>query len=367
MIFRTFEFLKTQNEPVLLHVLTKKGKGYPPAMEQPDKFHGLGRFKHDTGETVPSATPTYSEVFGKSLAKFADAENSLCAITGAMPTGTGLVHFAAKHPDKYYDVGIAEEHAVLFACGLAAQGFRPFVAIYSTFMQRAYDMIVHDVALQGLPVALCMDRAGLSADDGPTHHGLFDISFLRSIPGLVHMQPKDEDEFVDMLWTMLHHNGPTAIRYPRGIGEGVTPKAQPQLLEIGKGEVIKEGAQAALFGLGNMLGLAREAACRLEAMGISTAVINPRWIKPLDTGLLEEYARKVEVLCTIEDHVVTNGFGSAVLEHLNEAGIATRVIRIGWPDAFVEHGSLALLRKKHGLTVEAIVEKVVQATRSASR
>ena len=361
LLLRTFEFLKTQNEPVLLHVLTKKGNGYPPAMMQPDKFHGLGRFKHDTGETVPSATPTYSETFGKALARFADTDQTVCAITGAMPTGTGLVHFADKHPDKYHDVGIAEEHAALFACGLAIQGFRPFVAIYSTFMQRAYDMIVHDVALQNLNVALCMDRAGLSGDDGPTHHGLFDISFLRSVPGLVHMQPKDEDEFVDMLWTMLHHNGPTAIRYPRGPGTGATPKAQPQLLEIGKAEVIKEGTQAAIFGLGNMLELAQEAACRLVALGLSTAVINPRWIKPLDTGMIERFARRAEVLCTVEDHVLANGFGSAVLEHLSEAAIPTPVVRIGWPDAFVEHGTVSILRKKHGLTVEAIVEKVVRA------
>ena len=362
LLIRTFEFLKTQNEPVLLHVLTKKGNGYPPAMMQPAKFHGLGRFKHDTGETVPSATPTYSEIFGKALAQFADSNDTLCAITGAMPTGTGLVPFAEKHPGKYHDVGIAEEHAAIFACGLAVQGFRPFVAIYSTFMQRAYDMIVHDVALQNLNVALCMDRAGLSGDDGPTHHGLFDISFLRSIPGLVHMQPKDEEEFVDMLWTMLHHNGPTAIRYPRGPGTGATPKAQPQLLEIGRAEVIKDGTQAAIFGLGNMLELAREAACRLEALGISTAVINPRWIKPLDTEMLDAYARKVGVVCTVEDHVLANGFGSAVLEHLNEAGIRTPVIRIGWPDAFIEHGTVCVLRQKHGLTVEAIVGKVVKAT-----
>jgi len=361
LLLRTFEFLKTQNEPVLLHILTKKGNGYPPAMKQPDKFHGLGRFNHDTGETHPSALPTYSEIFGKALARFADTEENICAITGAMPTGTGLTHFANKHPDKYYDVGIAEEHAAIFACGLAVQGFRPFVAIYSTFMQRAYDMIVHDVALQNLNVALCMDRAGLSGDDGPTHHGLFDISFLRSIPGLIHMQPKDEEEFVDMLWTMFHHDGPTAIRYPRGPGTGAIPKEQPQLLEIGKAEIIKDGTQAALFGLGNMLELAIEAACRLEILGISTAVINPRWIKPLDTEMLDAFARKTAVVCTVEDHVLANGFGSAVLEHLNEAGIHTPVIRIGWPDEFIEHGSVSVLRKKHGLTVEAIVEKVVRA------
>lgn len=359
LLIRTFDFLKTQNEPVLLHILTKKGKGYPPAMQQPDKFHGLGRFKHDTGETVASNTPTYSEIFGKTLAIFARKNDKICAITGAMPTGTGLVHFAKEHPDKYYDVGIAEEHAALFACGLAVQGFKPFLAIYSTFMQRAYDMIVHDIALQNLDVALCMDRAGLSGDDGPTHHGLFDIGYLRPVPGLVHMQPKDEDEFVDMLWTMLHHKGPIAIRYPRGAGTGAMPKAEPQLLEIGKAEVIKEGKQVAIFGLGNMLELAEEAAKRLEAQGISTAVINPRWIKPLDGAMIERFAREAKVLCTVEDHVLHNGFGSGVVEYLNDAGIATPVVRIGWPDAFIEHGSVPVLRAKHGLTVEALVERVL--------
>lgn len=361
LLIRTFEFLKTQNEPVLLHIITQKGKGYAPALKRPDKFHGLGRFNQDTGETHPSDTPTYSEIFGKTLARFADADPTICAITGAMPTGTGLVHFADKHPDKYYDVGIAEEHAALFASGLAIQGFRPFLAIYSTFMQRAYDMIVHDIALQNLNVALCMDRAGLSGDDGPTHHGLFDISFLRSIPGLIHMQPKDEDEFVDMLWTILHHDGPSAIRYPRGPGTGVVPKEQPCLLEIGKAELIQDGSQVALFGLGNMLPMAREAACRLEALGISTAVINPRWIKPLDTEMLDTFALKVRVVGTLEDHALTNGFGCAVMEHLSESGIFTPVVRIGWPDEFIEHGGVNVLRKKHGLTVEALVEKVVRA------
>jgi len=359
LLIRTFEFLKTQNEPVLLHILTKKGNGYPPAMEQPDKFHGLGKFKRDTGETVPSVTPSYSEIFGKTLSAFADGNEKLCAITGAMPTGTGLVPFAEKHPDKYYDVGIAEEHAVLFACGLAVQGFKPFVSIYSTFMQRAFDMIVHDVALQNLNVALCMDRAGLSGDDGPTHHGLFDIGFLRHVPGLVQMQPKDEDEFVDMLWTMLNYDGPIAIRYPRGPGSGALPKAQPQLLEIGKAEIVKSGSQVAIFGLGNMLSIALDAARMLEERGISTAVVNPRWIKPLDTATIEFFARDAEVLCTVEDHVLHNGFGCAVIEHLNEAGIFVPVVRIGWPDQFIEHGSPSVLRRKHGITAEALVEKVL--------
>ena len=359
LLLRTFEFLKTQNEPVLLHVLTKKGNGYPPAMQEPDKFHGLGKFKHDTGETVPSSTPTYSEVFGKTLATFADTNPNICAITGAMPTGTGLIHFADRHPTKYYDVGIAEEHAALFACGLAVQGFKPFVAIYSTFMQRAYDMIIHDIALQNLNVALCMDRAGLSGDDGPTHHGLFDIGFLRHVPGLVHMQPKDEDEFADMLWTMLNYGGPIAIRYPRGPGTGAIPKAQPQLLEIGKAEIVQHGTQVAIFGLGNMLSVAIEAARKLEEHGISVAVINPRWIKPLDTATIDFFAGQADVLCTIEDHVLQNGFGCAIVEHLNDAGLLTPVVRIGWPDQFIEHGSPGVLRKKYGLTADALVSKVL--------
>jgi len=362
LLIKTFEFLKTQNEPVLLHILTQKGKGYAPALEKPDKFHGLGKFETKTGATAAAGSPTYSELFGKTLAKFADTNNKLCAITGAMPTGTGLVHFAAKHPDKYYDVGIAEEHAALFACGLAVQGFKPFLAIYSTFMQRAYDMIVHDMALQKLNVALCMDRGGLSGDDGPTHHGLFDIGYLRHIPNLVHMQPKDEDEFVDMLWTMAHYTGgPIAIRYPRGIGTGVVPKEQPKLLEIGKAEVVKHGTRVAFFGLGGMCQMAEQAAQMLEAQGISAAVINPRWIKPLDTGTLEFFARSADVICTLEDHVLHNGFGCSVIEHLNDAGLHTPVVRVGWPDQFIEHGAVDILRKKHGLTAEAAVEKVLAA------
>ena len=365
VLVKTFEFLKTQNEPVLLHILTQKGKGYAPALEQPDKFHGLGKFEPKTGRTSSTATPTYSELLGKTLTKFADTNNKLCAITGAMPTGTGIVHFAKAHPDKYFDVGIAEEHAALFAAGLACQGLKPFLAIYSTFMQRAYDMIIHDIALQNLNVALCMDRGGLSGDDGPTHHGLFDIGYLRHVPGLVHMQPKDEEEFVDMLWTMAnYHTGPIAIRYPRGVGTGAQPKAQPRILEIGKAEVLSHGsiapARVAILGLGNMCELAQKAASLLEAQGISTAVINPRWIKPLDAGTIEFFARSVDVVCTMEDHVLHNGFGCAVIEHLNDAGIKTPVVRVGWPDQFIEHGAVDILRTKHGLTAEAAVEKVLR-------
>jgi 1-deoxy-D-xylulose-5-phosphate synthase len=360
LLTRTFEFLKSQDEPVLLHILTKKGKGYEPAIAKPDKFHGLGKFTAATGETAAAPIPTYSEILGKTLGKFADTNRKIVAITGAMPSGTGLGFFQAQHPDRYYDVGIAEEHAALFACGLATQGLKPFLTIYSTFMQRAYDMIIHDIALQNLNVALCMDRAGLSGDDGPTHHGLFDIGYLRHVPNIVHMQPKDEDEFVDMLWTMSNYNsGPIAIRYPRGAGTGAKPKATPKLLEIGKAEVVQHGKDVAIFGLGNMFEMAQEAAQKLEAQGFSVALINPRWIKPLDTGTLGFFARGVQVLCTLEDHVLHNGFGCAVMEHLHTQMINTPVVRIGWPDQFIEHGNIPVLRQKHGLTSDALVEKVL--------
>jgi 1-deoxy-D-xylulose-5-phosphate synthase len=360
LLIRTFEFLKTQDEPVLLHILTKKGKGYEPAIKQPDKFHGLGKYKIESGETAPTPTPTYSETIGKTLAKFADTNRKVVAITAAMPSGTGLSHFAKAHPDRYFDVGIAEEHAALFACGLATQGLKPFLTIYSTFFQRAYDMAIHDMAIQKLNVALCMDRAGLSGDDGPTHHGLFDIGYLRHIPNWVHMQPKDEDEFVDMLWTMANYNaGPIAVRYPRGPGTGAKPKAEPKLLEIGKAEVVQHGRDVAIFGLGNMFEVAQEAAKKLEAQGVSVALINPRWIKPLDTGTLEFFARSVSVVCTIEDHVLHNGFGCAIMEHLHTQMINTPVVRVGWPDEFIEHGNVPALRKKHGITADALVEKVL--------
>ncbi len=360
LLIKTFEFLKQQNEPCILHIITEKGRGYKPALANPHKFHGLGTYQVDTGETESTPTPTCSQILGTSLVQFAGKDQRLTAITAAMPGGTGLSVFKEKVNKRYFDTGIAEEHAALFACGLAAQGLRPFLVIYSTFMQRAYDMILHDIALQNLPVRLCMDRGGLSGDDGPTHHGLFDIGYLRHVPGLIHMQPKDEDEFVDMLWTMANYDaGPTAIRYPRGVITGKAPKAEPVLLKIGEGEVTHDGDEVCLIGLGTMHEMAVEAAARLEEQGVSVAVINPRWIKPMDTALLEKYARRCRVICTLEDHVLINGFGCGVIEHLHTAGIHTPVERIGWPDAFVEHGKPSILRSKHGMTVENCVAKVL--------
>jgi 1-deoxy-D-xylulose-5-phosphate synthase len=342
---------------VLLHLITQKGKGFQPALEKQKKFHGLGPYDPETGETKPTGQKTYSEVFAETLNKLADRDPKLVAITAAMPNGTGLDLFRPKHADRYFDVGIAEEHAVIFAAGMATKGYKPFCAIYSTFLQRAFDPIVHDVCLQNLPVVFCMDRGGLSGDDGPTHHGLFDISYLRGVPNIIHMVPKDEDELADMLYTALLHPGPSAVRYPRGIGPGVKVKDFPVALEVGKAEVMREGTDVAIFGLGALLPLAEELGTVLEKDGLSAAVINPRFTKPLDTELIERYARQVGLIITFEDHVLMGGFGSAVLEALSAAGLDVPVVRIGWPDEFIEHGKVEALREKYGLTAAAAYVK----------
>lgn len=358
LLIQTFEYLKKQDEPVVLHIITEKGRGYKPALEKPGKFHGLGPYNVEDGATE-AGDPTFSEIFGRAVTDFAKKDSKLVAITAAMPGGTKLETFKKELPERYYDVGIAEEHAALFAAGLATQGMKPFLAIYSTFMQRAFDMIVHDIALQNLPVRLCMDRGGLSGDDGPTHHGLFDIGYLRHVPGLIHMQPKDEEEFVDMLWTMAQYDeGPTAIRYPRGAGTGAKPKAEPVLLEIGKGELIQSGTDVCLIGLGSLFEMAENTRDLLEKDGLSVGLINPRFIKPLDAELILAEARKAKVVCTYEDHVLSNGFGASIIELLHDHGIDTPVERIGWPDQFVEHGKPDILREDNGLTVENALAKI---------
>jgi 1-deoxy-D-xylulose-5-phosphate synthase len=352
LLIETFRFLKTENRPVLLHVLTQKGRGFQPALDGQKKFHGLGPYDPETGMTKTAGVPTWSEVFATTLAKLADRDERVVAITAAMPNGTGLDLFRPHHPRRYFDVGIAEEHAVIFAAGMATRGFRPVCAIYSTFLQRAFDPIVHDVALQKLPVLFCMDRAGLSGDDGPTHHGLFDISYLRGIPEMVLMAPKDEDELADMMATALTINGPSAIRYPRGTVPGVSCKPEPQVIPVGKAEVLSDGSDVAILGLGNMVPLARELAERLEREGFSAAVINPRFVKPLDHDVLAQYARRVAAFVTFEDHVKMGGFGSAVAEALQDLGSAVPVVRIGWPDHFIEHGKIDSLRARYGVTVD---------------
>jgi 1-deoxy-D-xylulose-5-phosphate synthase len=359
LLLETFKFLKTMDHPVLLHVLTQKGRGYQPALDGQKKFHGLGPYDPETGQTKPAGQQTYSEAFASTLVDLARQDERIVAITAAMPNGTGLDLFRPHHPKRYFDVGIAEEHAVLFAAGMATQGYRPVCAIYSTFLQRAYDPVIHDVALQKLPVVFCMDRAGLSGDDGPTHHGLFDISYLRGIPEMVLMAPKDEDELADMMKTAISLPGPSAIRYPRGAVAGVARKPEPQVLAVGKAEVLADGTDVAILGLGPMMALASELAARLERDGFSAALINPRFIKPLDREMLERYARRVSAFVTFEDHVRMGGFGSAVIEALQEIGIAVPVVRIGWPDRFIEHGKVEALRAKYGLTVEEAETQVL--------
>jgi len=359
LLIETFKFLKTQNRPVVLHAITQKGRGFQPALEKQKKFHGLGPYDAETGETKSAGQKTYSEIFAESLTKLADKNEKVVAITAAMPNGTALDLFRPYHPKRYFDVGIAEEHAVIFAAGMATKGYKPFCAIYSTFLQRAFDPIVHDVCLQNLPVVFCMDRGGLSGDDGPTHHGLFDISYLRSVPNLIHMVPKDEDELADMMYTAMLHEGPSAIRYPRGTGPGVAVKAQPVALEIGKAEVVRDSGRAdvAIFGLGAMLPEAVRLAEMLEREGFSAAVINPRFAKPIDRECVAKFGESCGLLITLEDHVLAGGFGSAVLETLNGLEVQVPVVRVGWPDEFIEHGKVEALREKYGLTAEAALER----------
>ena len=367
-LVKNLEFAKHADVPVLIHVLTKKGKGLPVAIAHPEKFHGASPFDPTTGESAkpaPGTPPNYQDVFGQAMVRFARQNPKVLGITGAMPSGTGLSHLAKDVPGQFFDVGIAEEHAVLFAAGLATKGFRPVCAIYSTFLQRAYDMVIHDVCLQNLPVTFCMDRAGLSANDGPTHHGLFDISYLRCVPNATIMQPKDEDELVDMLHTCLQLPGAGFIRYPRGAGTGATIKANPVAIPLGQAEVIREGSNIIIWALGNMVHEAVTVAERLHAEeGLSVGVVNARFVKPLDRTLLLSQAAVVPLLVTMEDHAVTGGFGSAVLEALQEADCLTPIERIGWPDHFVEHGSsVDILRAAHGLATDDIVRRIKDRAR----
>jgi len=368
---KNLEFAKQCDVPVLIHVLTKKGKGLEAAVAHPEKFHGAAPFDPVTGENkkpAANAAPNYQDVFGHALARFAKADANIVGITGAMPSGTGLSHLATACPRQFFDVGIAEEHAVLFASGLATKGFRPVCAIYSTFLQRAYDQVIHDVALQNLPVTFCMDRAGLSPNDGPTHHGLFDISYLRCVPNAVVMQPKDEDELVDMLHTCLQLPGPGFIRYPRGAGVGVTIKEQPTKLAVGHAQVLREGSNIMIWALGTMVNDAMALAERLATEeNLSVGVVNARFVKPLDRALLLSHAACIPLLVTMEDHVLAGGFGSAILEVLQEADCNTVVERIGWPDKFIEHGSnLEILRAAYGLAPQDIHRRVLHRWRNLS-
>lgn len=369
-LIRLLEFAKTSEQPIILHLMTKKGNGYEPAMAAPEKFHGLGPFDIETGEAPAKnkdTPPNYQDVFGKRLLQFAKQDPRIIGITAAMPPGTGLSHLRDSLPDQFYDVGIAEEHAVLFAAGMACEGMRPVVAIYSTFLQRAYDMIIHDVCLQNLPVTFCMDRAGLSPNDGPTHHGLFDISYLRCIPNTTIMQPKDEDELADMLWTSLNFDGPAFIRYPRGRAMGVIPKEEPVLLDIGKAETVKDGTEIQFWALGPWVADALNIANELNAEGLSVGVVNARFAKPLDVELLAQQAPAASLIVSFEDHSVVGGLGAAIVEHLQDAGLACPVLRIGYPDTFADHGTNgADIRASVGLDRASVVTRIRQAIRYPS-
>ncbi len=357
--------------PCLIHVVTQKGKGYAPAEASSDKYHGVQKFDVITGEQVksPAGPPSYQNVFGETLAKLATSDPRICAITAAMPSGTGVDKFAAAHPDRSFDVGIAEQHAVTFAAGLAAQGMRPFCAIYSTFLQRAYDQVVHDVAIQNLPVRFAIDRAGLVGADGATHAGSFDVTYLCTLPNMVVMAPADEAELVHMTYTAsLHDSGPIAFRYPRGNGTGVALPEVPQRLEIGKGRLVREGNKVAILSLGTRLAEALKAADVLDAKGLSTSVADLRFAKPLDEALIRRLLTTHEVCVTIEENAV-GGLGAHVLtmasdEGLIDAGLRLRTMRL--PDVFQEHDSPDKQYAEAGLDAAAIVETALKALRHNS-
>jgi len=360
-LIKNFQNVKELNKPVLVHVVTKKGKGYQFAEEEPSRFHGLGPYDIETGQpkVKSEAKPTYTKVFGQTVAVLAKENEKIVAITAAMPHGTGLDQFEEAFPERFYDVGIAEQHGVTFAAGLATEGIIPIVAIYSTFLQRAYDQVLHDVCLQNLHVVFALDRGGIAGDDGPTHQGLFDFSYLRSIPNIIVMACKDENELQHMLKTAAECDRPVAIRYPRGEGVGVPLAPEPISLEIGKGEILREGSDCAIVAIGSTVHPALAAAQVLEVEGINVAVINGRFVKPLDRNLLCGAAASTKKILVVEENVLMGGFGSAVLELLEEEGVTDVIIkRLGISDEFVEQGTQAELRHKHGIDEAGIAAAV---------
>lgn len=359
LLIDTFQNVRNVDGAVLVHVITVKGKGYSPAEKDPAHFHGVGSFEISTGspkKTSPYLAPTYTEVFGEAMVDLGKREKKLFAITAAMPEGTGLNKFSEMFPERFLDVGIAEQHAVTFAAGLATEGFRPVVAIYSTFLQRAFDQIIHDVCLPDLPVIFCIDRGGLVGEDGQTHHGHFDITYLRSLPNMTLMAPKDENELRHMLFTALKHSGPVAIRYPRGRGLGVSLDREYRVIPIGESEVLKEGKDLTLIALGSMVQPSLEAAAEMEKEGLSATVINCRFVKPLDKKLAD-YARRNGKVLVVEENIQQGGLGSAVLELFSDVGLReVTVKRLGLPDSFVEHGPVGVLKEKLGLDKAGIIK-----------
>jgi 1-deoxy-D-xylulose-5-phosphate synthase len=361
----TLENITHMDGPVLMHVVTKKGKGYPPAEQNPHLYHGVGPFDPVTGEIKKGSPgpPSYTAVFGQTLTDLAEKDDRIVAITAAMLEGTGLAPFAAKFPDRCFDVGIAEQHAVTYAAGMATLGIKPVLAVYSTFLQRAYDNVLHDVCLQNLPVTFALDRGGLVGADGPTHHGVFDLSYLRHIPNLVFMIPRDENYLRHSLATALAYDGPFAFRYPRGSGTGVAPE-EPCELTIGKAEKLRVGKDGVIFAVGALVEEALAAAEALVDEGLQVAVVDPVFLKPLDRDLLVAEATDNGPVFTLEENVLEGGFGSAVLEILCDAGVHVPVTRIGLPDKFVEQGSQSELRSRYGIDAAGVVKVIMKALKT---
>ncbi len=359
------EAQQVKDGPVIVHALTTKGKGYPQAESDYYRWHATGPFDLKTGKPIKTAakTPTYTTVFGETLCRLMEDNPKIVALTAAMPDGTGVCSALERFPGRAFDVGIAEQHCVTFAAGMSCEGLKPVCAIYSTFLQRGYDQLVHDVCIQNLDVKFCLDRGGIAGGDGQTHHGLLDIAYLRGVPNIVVMAPKDEGEMRDMLFTMVEHNGPAAMRYPRGNGTGADIEREPQLLEIGKGEILRDGGEIAIVAYGSMVHPSLAAAENLAKEGLETTVVNARFVKPLDAPLLLALARTKRLIVTVEEAYLAAGFGSAVLELLEENGLQdrVRVVRIGIPDRLITHGDPKLLLAKYGLDADGIYTRVKES------
>ena len=353
---------RDSDRPILIHVVTEKGRGYRPAAEEPEKWHGVPRFDIATGRVMAdSPSPGYSAVMGNALCRLAADDRRIVAITAGMARGTGLSEFAERFPDRFFDVGISEEHAVIFAAGLAAEGMIPVFAVYSTFLQRAVDCVIHDVCLQNLHVVICVDRAGIVGEDGPTHHGVFDIPLLRSIPNLVFMQPRDEPELANMLATAVRLGRPAAVRYPRGSGSGASAPEKPEPLPVGKAETLRKGSDIQIWALGDMVPLALKAADIISSRsGLACGVVNARFIRPPDEILLASHLTSARLIATIENGMVAGGFGSGLREASERMGHNTPFVNIGWPDSFVPHGEISTLLREHGFTPEAVAEKILR-------
>ncbi|MDH3529202.1 MAG: 1-deoxy-D-xylulose-5-phosphate synthase, partial [Acidobacteriota bacterium] len=368
MLVKALEEAKqVEDGPVIVHALTKKGKGYPSPEENYYAWHATGPFDLKTGQAIKKSSkpspPTYTKVFGSTMCELMKEDPKIVALTAAMPDGTGIDQVLEEFPDRSFDVGICEEHAVTFCAGMATEGLKPVAAIYSTFLQRGFDQVIHDVCLQNLNVTFAMDRAGIVGADGPTHHGLLDIAYFRAYPNMILMAPKDEAELRNMMLTAIEHPGPAAIRYPRGAGTGVNIDAAPERLEVGKAELVREGGEVAILAYGSMVYPALEAAKELEKVGIDATVVNARFVKPLDSELILTLAQTSRVIVTVEEAYVAAGFGSAVMEVLEENSMldTVRIVRMGIPDRIITHGDPSLLRAKYGLDADGIYSKVVES------